>query len=150
MAFSSGKAVTAKADSLEIEDLYDSLRKGTARLIGPDGQTRPLPESLVSFLSELTRSLNEGKPVSIVQNHAAVTTIEAASTLGVSRQFLVNLLEKGEIPFHMVGTHRRVYAQDLFAYKAKRDGARRKGLRELAQKEAEEGLYDRIPAVDGD
>jgi len=68
--------------------------------------------------------------------------MEAANMLGVSRQFLVNLLEKGDIPYHMVGTHRRIYAQDLFQYKAVRDADRHKILRELAVAEAEEGIYD--------
>jgi excisionase family DNA binding protein len=80
---------------------------------------------------------------------AKLTTMEAASILGVSRQFLVNLLEKGEIPYHMVGTHRRMYAQDLFRYKAKRDEQRHEAIRELAQAEAREGLYDRT-ATSGD
>jgi elongation factor P hydroxylase len=61
------------------------------------------------------------------------------------------MLEKGEIAHHMVGTHRRVYAQDLFHYKAQRDGRRHKVIRELAQAEAKEGLYDREPSsVDED
>jgi excisionase family DNA binding protein len=38
--------------------------------------------------------------------------VKAVAMLAVSRQFLVNLLEKGEIPYHMVGTHRRIYALD--------------------------------------
>jgi excisionase family DNA binding protein len=65
----------------------------------------------------------------------------------VSRQFLVNILEEGKIPYHLVGTHRRIYAQDLLAYKSKRDQNRRTALRDLANKEAAEGLYDRIPAA---
>ena len=85
----------------------------------------------------------------IVQHQAKLTTVEAASILGVSRQFLVNLLERGEIPYHMVGRHRRMYARDLFQYKARRDGDRHRAIRDLAQAEASEGLYDRT-AISGD
>lgn len=73
------------------------------------------------------------------------TTVEAARLLGVSRQFLVKQLEKNEIPFHLVGTHRRVYARDLLAYKVQRDGKRRQIIDELTRAEAAEGLYDREP-----
>ena len=138
-------------DRTEIEQLYEAFRRGKAKLVSPSGEARLLPESLYSFLVELIGLLNEGKSVMIVQNQAKLTTMEAASLLGVSRQFLVNLLEKGEIPYHLVGTHRRIYAQDLFQYKAKRDGYRHKVVRELAQAEAKEGLYDREPSsVDED
>jgi len=65
--------------------------------------------------------------------------------LGMSRQFFVNLLKKGEIPFIMVGTHRRIYARDVLAYKAKRDAARRKILDDLARAEYDEGVYDMMP-----
>jgi len=136
-------------DRREIEQLYDAFRRGKAKLVAPSGEARLLPDSLYSFLVELIGLLNEGKSVMIVQNQAKLTTMEAASILGVSRQFLVNLLEKGEIPYHMVGTHRRIYAQDLFQYKARRDGDRHKAIRELAQAEASEGLYDRT-AISGD
>ena len=82
----------------------------------------------------------------LVRNQATFTTAEAASVLGVSRQFLVSILERGEIPFHMVGTHRRMYAQDLFQYKAVRDGRQHQIIRELAQAAAKEGLYGRAPS----
>ncbi|SPF34614.1 DNA binding domain protein, excisionase family [Candidatus Sulfopaludibacter sp. SbA4] len=133
-------------DHKELEQLYDVLRRGQARLVGPSREARLLPESLHSFLTELTGLLTEGKSVMIVQDQATFTTMEAAAALGVSRQFLVNLLEKGGFPYHMVGTHRRVYAQDLFRYKAQRDRQRRQVIRELAQAEAREGLYDRTSA----
>ena len=136
-------------DRSEIEQLYRALTRGKAKLVAPNGEARLLPDSLYSFLVELIGLLNEGKSVMIVQNQAKLTTMEAASILGVSRQFLVNLLEKGEIPYHMVGTHRRMYAQDLFQYKARRDMQRHKTIRELAQAEASEGIYDRT-AMPGD
>ena len=77
-----------------------------------------------------------------------LTTVEAARMLGVSRQFLIGQLEKGEIPFHMVGTHRRIYVRDVLAYKMQRDGKRRRILDDLTRAEAEEGLYDREPSDD--
>ena len=136
-------------DLKEIEQLYLAIRRAKTKLVAPNGEARLLPDSLNSFLVELIELLNVGKPVTIVRNMAKLTTMEAASILGVSRQFLVNLLEKGEIPYHMVGTHRRMYAQDLFRYKAKRDEQRHEAIRELAQAEAREGLYDRT-ATSGD
>jgi excisionase family DNA binding protein len=137
----------SNGDRQEIEQLYETLRRGKPKLAGPDGKARLLPHSLSSFLVELIGLLNEGKSVAIFQNQAKLTTVEAASMLGVSRQFLVNILERGEIPYHLVGTHRRIYAQDLVAYKSKRDQSRRKTLRDLAKQEAAEGLYHKIPAA---
>jgi excisionase family DNA binding protein len=145
------RVAISEMDHKEIEQLYEAFRRGKAKLVGPSGEARLLPDSLYSFLVELIGLLNEGKSVMIVQNQAKLTTMEAASLLGVSRQFLVNLLEKGDVPYHMVGTHRRIYAQDLFQYKAQRDRRRHKVIRELAQAEAKEGIYDLEPcSVDDD
>jgi hypothetical protein len=44
-----------------------------------------------------------------------------------------------------VGTHRRLYARDVLAYKAKRDTSRSKTLDDLARKEADQGTYDKVP-----
>jgi excisionase family DNA binding protein len=141
------RAPISGGDRHEIDILYNTLRMSKAKLVGPDGQPRLLPQSLHSFLVQLIRFLNDEKAVSLVRNQASLTTVEAAAMLGVSRQFLVNILEKGEIPHHLVGTHRRIYAPHLLAYKSKRDQDRRKALRDLAKEEAAEGLYGRIPAA---
>lgn len=80
-----------------------------------------------------------------MQNRHELTTAGAAKILGLSRQFLVQLLEKGEIPFHMAGMHRRLYVRDVLVYKSKRDMERRKTLDNLARREFEEGVYDQVP-----
>ncbi len=133
--------VISPNDHSVIGALYDALRKSPAKLVGPNGEAQPLPDSLSLFLVALIGRLNGGKSVHIIQSQAKFTTIEAAAMLGVSRQFLVGLLEKSEIPYHMVGTHRRIYAQDLVRYKVKRDQNRGKIIDDLAQLEAAEGLY---------
>jgi excisionase family DNA binding protein len=129
----------------EIIDIYAKLREAEAKLIGPDGKTEILPNNLYSFLLRLLADLRAGHSVTILQNRHELTTVETSKILGMSRQFLVQLLEKGEIPFHMVGTHRRLYVRDVIAYKAKRDTSRRKTLDDLAKHEFAKGDYDKIP-----
>jgi excisionase family DNA binding protein len=132
-------------DQREIQDIYQKLRTAEAKLVSPDGKTQVLPTTLYSFLCTLLADLKAGHSVTILQSNANLTTVEASKLLGVSRQFLIGLLEKNEIPYHMVGTHRRLYARDVLAYKAKRDTARRKNLDDLARAEYEEGIYDKVP-----
>ena len=135
----------SKQDQRDILDLYTKIRAAEAKLVGPDGKTQLLPTNLYSFLCQVLGDLKAGKSVTILQSNAELTTMEAAKLLAVSRQFLVQLLEKNEIPFHMVGTHRRVYARDILAFKGRRDSARRKTLDDLSRTEFEQGTYDRVP-----
>jgi excisionase family DNA binding protein len=137
------------ADRQEVQKLYDAIRRGNAKLVGPNGEARRLPDSLYSFLVEVIGLLQEGKSIYIIQNQAKLTTIEAAAMLGVSRQFLVHLLDKNEMPYHMVGTHRRIYVKDLARYKAQRDSARKRLLDDLSKAEASEGIYGAAPPSDG-
>ena len=130
------------ADQKQVLELYQKIQRSRAKLVGPDGKTQSLPVSLYGFLVKLVADLCEGQSVAIIQNDAQLTTVEGARMLGVSRQFLIKLLERGEILHHMVGTHRRIYVRDLLAYKAKRDSDRRKILDDLTRAEAEDGLYD--------
>lgn len=138
----------SETDQKQVLELYRKIQRSRAKLVGPDGKTQNLPVSLYEFLVKLIADLCEGQSVAIVQNDAQLTTVEGARMLGISRQFLIKLLERGDIPHHMVGTHRRIYVRDLLAYKAKRDSNRRKILDELTRAEAEDGLYDLEPPDD--
>jgi excisionase family DNA binding protein len=143
---SEGRAFDATSkEQQEIIDIYAKLREAEAKLIGPDGKTEILPNNLYSFLLRVLADLRAGNAVTILQSSHEVTTIEASKILGMSRQFLVQLLEKGEIPFHKVGTHRRLYVRDVMAYKARRDTSRRKTLDDLAKREFAKGDYGKIP-----
>jgi excisionase family DNA binding protein len=82
---------------------------------------------------EALTEIGEGNAVSIISIHAELTTQEAADVLNVSRPFLVNLLERGELPFHKIGTHRRIRYQDVIAYKERIDTKRRKALDDLTE-----------------
>jgi excisionase family DNA binding protein len=144
---SSAVSISEK-DQREILEIYKKIQSAEAKLIGPDGKTQMLPPNLYSFLCRLLGDLKAGKSVTLLQSNVQLTTVEAAKLLVVSRQFFVGLLERGEIPHHMVGTHRRVYARDVLAFKARRDSARRKTLDDLSKDEMKEGLYKLRPDDD--
>jgi len=100
-----------------------------------------IPTEIYRLFLEVLKQLAEGNAVTIVPVHAELTTQQAADILNVSRPFLVQLLEQRRIPFHKVGTHRRLYAKDLLAYKRQDDERRRQIARKLTQlaEEIEDG-----------
>ena len=96
-----------------------------------------LTPGLSRVLLELLRHIGNGDAVTLVPVGQMLTTQQAADILNISRPFLVSLLEKGEIKFDLVGRHRRIKAEDLFAYKLARDEKRSKALSDLASMDAE-------------
>jgi len=103
-------------------------------------QTLHLPRSALALLLKVLGEIGEGHAVDINSFHAELTTQEAADALNVSRPFLVRLLEQGQIPFHRVGSHRRVHYRDVIAYKERIDAERRKALDALAEQAQSLGM----------
>jgi excisionase family DNA binding protein len=94
------------------------------------------------FLVRVLDGMMQGKAITLMPEDEAFTTQAAANHLGMSRQYLVKLLEAGEIPFHRVGSHRRVTFKDLRNYAKKRDTGRRQALDSLFDEVHKAGLYD--------
>ncbi|CUA96924.1 DNA binding domain, excisionase family [Pannonibacter indicus] len=96
-----------------------------------------LTPALSALLMDLLRHAGKADAVTLVPVSQMLTTQQAADILNMSRPFLIGLLERGDIPYDRVGRHRRSRAEDLFAYKDKRDAVRGKALETLAELDGE-------------
>jgi excisionase family DNA binding protein len=99
-----------------------------------------LPKNILRVMLEVTEQLANGKQVSVMPAESDLSSAETAELLNVSRPYVVRLLETGKLPFHMVGTHRRVRLEDALNYK---NAQRQKSLaimQELSKEAQELGL----------
>ena len=141
------RLVSARPEELEriksLVELLDSLdTSGRCYLADAAGRRVELPPSIANALKLVARAMAEGHSVAVVHYDHELTTQQAADLLNVSRPYLIRLLENGQIPYHMVGTHRRIRMRDLLNYKTRRDRLRRETLKELQRASESLGLYD--------
>jgi excisionase family DNA binding protein len=134
--------VTALARVLEGMLHTPKRRPPKCQLVGPKGESIPLPEAVFYVLERVVEVMARGDSITVVPVGREVTTQKAADLLNVSRQYLVRLLDEGRIPFRKTGKHRRLRIEDVLAFKETRDRDRRAGLRELSRMTEGFGGYD--------
>lgn len=139
-----GESDIARESSHQLARLLGGIKPGEGGANSADGVVRlkveldsehevvSLPASALRLLNHILVQMAQGNVVTMVPTQCEVTTQQAADLLNVSRPFLIGLLEKGEIPFTKVGTHRRILFSDVMAYKKRVDAARIEALDELA------------------
>ncbi|GAB3118459.1 hypothetical protein GCM10027160_30660 [Streptomyces calidiresistens] len=100
----------------------------------PNGRETAVPVSLLKVLAVSAHELASGRAITVLASEVSLTPTEAADILGLSRPFLVRLLDRGDIPStHLPGSrHRRIRLGDVVAFHERRM-RRREGRRRIAE-----------------
>ena len=114
-------------------------RKASISVRLDDGTDLQLPKAVTPLLIKILTEMGQGNAVTLIPLHAELTTQEAANLMNISRPYLNKLLDRGDIPHHKVGTHRRIRFEDLERFRGRREVERRKALEELAAQAQELG-----------
>ena len=76
---------------------------------GSDIARLEVPPATLRLLSQIFALMARQQTFVLYPESSELTTKQAAEVLGVSRPFLIRVLEAGDIPFRKVGRHRRVF-----------------------------------------
>ena len=133
--------IAAPEDDRGLSEVEAQLMHGSVQLLDAHGERMNLPEELRDLLLRGVHELRRGNRVSLLSFGRLLTTQQAAELLGMSRPYLVRLLERDELPYEMVGTHRRLRLDDVLAYRRARSEHRREILRELNRDADDLGIY---------
>jgi excisionase family DNA binding protein len=121
---------------LKVLDHQPSLRDS-------EGHSVELSDAALAGLRELLEAIADGEAPVVVRRASTLTTQQAADMLNVSRPHVVKLIDRGEIPSHKVGVHRRVGLDDVLAYRDRRRAEQDSFLDEMTADAEALGLYDR-------
>lgn len=112
------------------------------RIESSTGEVVTVPEALGNLLQTVLRLAASGQAIGITQLPKALTSVEAAKVLGVSRPTLLKLAAKGVISSHKVGSHTRFNRSDLLAFAGQRLENQRKSFDELRELEDSMGFVE--------
>lgn len=98
-----------------------------------------LPAVAAEAVRHLLVELASGSAVHVLARDAELTTQEAADLLGISRTYIVRLVDQGTLSAHLVGTHRRLRAADVLAYQARRE-TRLRAVAEITETDVAAGV----------
>ena len=137
-----------------VEAAGSTLEQGSSALsvrIG-SGDVVDLPPALARVVAAALAEVAGGYAVEVRTVAEELTTQEAADLLGVSRPFVVKLVDGGDLPARLVGTHRRLRRGDVLAYRERMQATTADALQEMTDDAQALGLYDadpRMPGADG-
>jgi len=101
-----------------------------------------LGTTALRLLTQALAQMAEGRAVTLLPLDAELSTQQAADLLGVSRPYVVKLLEQGRIPFRKVGSQRRVRSEALQRYLAEYQREAGEAIAALTADAQGLGLYE--------
>ena len=102
--------------------------------------TAELPQLAVQLLVDLLNRLGEGYAVAVETVQADLTLGQAAEVLGVDRSYLMDLLDKGKIPYRKEGNRHKISLTDLLDFKRRDDDYRAELANRLARETQNIGI----------
>lgn len=122
------------ADHDLLTALDSEVPQGRLVLRGPDGTEIDLPESLATLVRATAQALARGNTVLAVPLETRLTPNEAAELLGVSRPFLLRLINEGILPAEFLpgSRHRHLRLSDVLEFQAGRE-RRREATRRISE-----------------
>jgi len=95
---------------------------------------------LAELLEDVLIHWAAGRAVQVIPLTEEISTQQAADLLGVSRPYLVKLVESGELPHRKVGPRRRLHLEDVLSYRTQLEAVRRDAMQALADDLQDLGL----------
>lgn len=96
-----------------------------------------IPHAVVTVLTKVLSVMSEGKPFKLMSMDEELTNQQAADILNVSKSYLDQVLDSGDICHRKVGQNRLIKLIDLLEYKKRQERCSKDALQELAD-EAQE------------
>lgn len=100
-----------------------------------------VPRDTAGLVLQLIEAQERGGAV-VIPVQEEFTPNEAATILGISRPQVYKLIDQGRLAHRLVGTHRRIPAVAVTAFRAEQHAAQRQAMAELALLSNELGLTE--------
>ena len=102
--------------TVPVSSITDEDRRRAEEFIAAD------EDSVLSLVLQRVLAANaRGADIGLLAEDAEFTPNQAAELLKMSRPHLLSFMDRGDLPFHRVGTHRRIKMTDLRDFMAARE-----------------------------
>lgn len=149
MTLLSPHAVDAVEDTTVRSQLRDAIalfaEPSSAPRLVAGGQSVSLPAEVMDAFRDVLARFANGESVVIGSVGTLLTTSQVADFLGVSRTFVIQLIDAGKLGVEYRGTHRRVPLVDAARYADDAKREREAKLGAIAALTARTGGYDGDP-----
>jgi len=120
----------------------DALRLESSLLQGGEEVEVTLSRGTAEFVAGIVKAKAAGQEVVLTRDIEEISPAKAAELMGMSRPQVRKLMDRGLLPYRMVGTHHRIPVAGMKTYLTEQRQRREIALAELAELQNELGLVE--------